>query len=306
MLPNTVKTLARACGFELAGVAPAEPVPDADRFERWLSHGMAGEMKYLTDHRAQVRLDVKRLLPSARSVICVGKLYNTGASDPRNGISRYARSRDYHFTIKESLQALTARLLEIEPFEYKICVDTAPLLERSYARQAGLGWIGRNTCLINEPSGSWFLLGEIVTSLEMERPGIPPPDRCGTCRRCIDACPTQALLPDGDTWTLDARRCISYLTIELRGPIPEEFHTAMGTNVFGCDICQEVCPWNSDAPVTSDPAFAPLPAPRREEYEALTEESFRAVFGKTPVSRAKHSGFLRNARITAANQRKPD
>jgi epoxyqueuosine reductase len=301
MQTNTIKALARECGFELAGVAAAEPAPDVDRFERWLANGMAGEMKYLTDHRAQVRHDVKRLLPNARSVICVGKLYNTGASV--NGISRYARGRDYHVTMKNSLQALTARLLEIEPFDYKICVDTAPLLERSFARQAGLGWIGSNTCLINEPLGSWFLLGEIVSSLDMEGKGTPPPDRCGTCRRCIDACPTQALVPDGNSWTLDSRRCISYLTIELRGPIPEEFHSSLGTNVFGCDICQEVCPWNSDAPVTDDAAFAPLPAPRPEEYESLTEESFRAAFGKTPVSRAKYSGFLRNAKIVAANQR---
>ena len=255
-------------------------------------------MKYLTDHRAAVRADINRLLPGARSVICVGKLYNTGAPEPPNGISRYARSRDYHVTIKQSLQNLTASLLEIERFDYKICVDTAPLLERSYARQAGLGWIGKNTCLINEPSGSWFFLGEIVTTLEIETPGMPPPDRCGTCRRCIDACPTQALVPEGDgTWTLDARRCISYLTIELRGPIPQEFHSAIGTNVFGCDICQEVCPWNSDAPITSDPAFAPLASPRLEELEQLTEESFRSIFSQTPVSRAKYTGFLRNVDI---------
>jgi epoxyqueuosine reductase len=299
---ETITSLARECGFELAGVASAEPVPDADRFQRWLSRGMAGEMKYLTDHRAEVRHDVKRLLPNAGSVICVGKLYNTGASG--NGISRYARTQDYHVTIKASLQTLAARLLEVEQFDYKICVDTAPLLERSFARQAGLGWIGKNTCLINEPLGSWFLLGEIVTSLEIESQGTPPPDRCGTCRRCIDACPTQALLPDGDTWTLDARRCISYLTIELRGPIPDEFHSILGANVFGCDICQEVCPWNSDAPMTGDPAFVPLPAPQPEQYASLTEESFRAWFGKTPVARAKYSGFMRNARIASANQQK--
>ena len=295
MQRETIKSLARKQGFELSGVAPATPIPDTNRFQRWLGKGMAGEMKYLTDHRAAVRADSNRLLPGARSVICVGKLYNTGAPDPPNGISRYARSRDYHVTIKQSLQKLAASLLEIEPFDYKICVDTAPLLERSYARQAGLGWIGKNTCLINEPRGSWFFLGEIVTTLEIETPSVPPPDRCGTCRRCIDACPTKALVPAGDgTWTLDARRCISYLTIELRGPIPDEFRSAIGTNIFGCDICQEVCPWNSDAPVTSDPAFAPLPAPRFEEMERVTEESFRSTFGETPVSRTKYSGFIRN------------
>src|SRR5262249_29351992 len=242
----------------LAGAAPADPVPDVDRFDRWLARGLAGEMRYLTDHRADVRRDLRRLLPTARSVICVGKLYNTGPSE--NGIARYARTTDYHTTMRTSLEELTRKLLTIEPFDYKICVDTAPLLERSFARQAGLGWIGKNTCLINEASGSWFLLGEIVTSLELQV-GTPPPDRCGTCRRCIDACPTQAIVPDGPNWTLDSRRCVSYLTIELRGPIPEEFHTGVGTNVFGCDICQEVCPWNSDAPLTEDPTFQPIEFP---------------------------------------------
>jgi epoxyqueuosine reductase len=292
---ETIKALAGECGFELAGVARADSVPDIERFDRWLADGMAGEMRYLTDHRAEVRRDVRKLLPSARSVICVGKLYNAGPSS--NGIARYARSRDYHVTMRDSLKTLAARLLEIESFEYKICVDTAPLLERSFARQAGLGWIGKNTCLINEPRGSWFLLGEIVTSLELDS-GLPPPDRCGTCRRCIDACPTQALVPDGNGWTLDSRRCISYLTIELRAEIPEEFHSAISGNVFGCDICQEVCPWNSDAPVTSDPAFAPVDA----DWSSLTEETFRETFGKTPVSRAKYAGFMRNAEIVKRNR----
>jgi epoxyqueuosine reductase len=150
---------------------------------------------------------------------------------------------------------MIVRLLECESFDYKICVDTAPLLERSFARLAGLGWIGKNTCLINEPLGSWFFLGEILTSLEIN-PGMPPPDRCGSCTRCIDACPTQALVPSLDGWQVDARRCISYLTIELRGPIPEELRAGMGDYVFGCDICQDVCPWNARAPVTEDPAFS--------------------------------------------------
>jgi epoxyqueuosine reductase len=152
-------------------------------------------------------------------------------------------------------------LLEREagPFEHKICVDTAPLMERSYAREAGLGWIGKNTCLIHEPLGSWFFLGEIVTSLELE-PDCPPPDRCGTCTRCIDACPTQALVPRGDQWTLDSRRCISYFTIELRGPIPQEQREGMGAHIFGCDICQDVCPWNSRSPMSPRLPRAHCPA----------------------------------------------
>jgi len=294
---EVVKALACDSGFELAGAAPADPVPDIDRFDRWLTRGMAAEMRYLTDHRADVRRDVRRLLPTAKSVICVGKLYNTGPGE--TGIARYARSIDYHVTMRTSLEELTRRLLAIETFEYKICVDTAPLLERSFARQAGLGWIGKNTCLINQDKGSWFLLGEIVTSLDLTA-SSPPPDRCGTCTRCIDACPTQALVPEGSGWTLDSRRCVSYLTIELRGPIPEEFHTGVGANVFGCDICQEVCPWNSDAPVTGDPAFQPVVAGPIEELDA---DAFRATFGKTPVMRSKHAGFLRNLEIVRRNGR---
>lgn len=301
MLSKTIKSIAHACGFELAGIARAEPVPDTEHFARWLSNGMAGEMKYLTDHRAEIRKDIQRLLPGARSVICVGKLYNAGPQETPNGISRYARSRDYHVTIRESLETLAAQLLEVERFDYKICVDTAPLLERSYARQAGLGWIGRNTCLINEPDGSWFFLGEIVTTLDVDAYGTPPPDRCGTCRRCIDSCPTRALVPDGGGWTLDARRCISYLTIELRGPISEEFHSAIGANVFGCDICQEVCPWNSDAPLTGDPALAPVSTPSLETLISMNEKDFCRLFGQTPVARAKYSGFVRNLAVATAN-----
>ena len=165
---------------------------------------------------------------------------------------------------------------------------------------AGLGWIGRNTCLINEPQGSWFFLGEIVTSLELEH-GTPPPDRCGSCTRCIDACPTQALVPSSDGWKLDARRCISYLTIELRGPIPEDLQAGIGQHVFGCDICQDVCPWNSRAPFTDDPDFAGTTI-SLEALTRLTPEEFRMRFGHTPVARAKHAGILRNAAVALANR----
>ncbi len=215
-----VLQIAQECGFELAGVAPCDPGEDFARYENWVAAGMAGEMRYLTDRRAEMRRDVRSLLPSARSVICVGKLYNTPDPPRKEGdarISRYAWGRDYHLTMRAALERMVARLLEREAFSHKICVDTAPLLERSFARRAGLGWIGKNTCLINEPLGSWFFLGEILTSLDLE-PGSPPPDRCGSCTRCIEACPTDALVSEGDGFTLDARRCISYLTIELRGP----------------------------------------------------------------------------------------
>jgi epoxyqueuosine reductase len=292
---NTVKRVARECGFELAGIAQALPAEDFTRFGRWLGQGMAGEMRYLTDRRAELRRDPRHLLPAARSVICVGKLYNTSPEIRDPPVSRYAwGSRDYHDVLREGLQTMVGRLREIEPFESKICVDTAPLLERSYARMAGLGWIGKNTCLIHEPLGSWFFLGEILTSLELE-PDAPPPDRCGTCTRCIDACPTQALVPDGPGWMLDSRRCISYLTIELRSPVPEELRGGVGAHVFGCDICQEVCPWNSRAPVSDNPAFARREMPPVEEMARMTEEQFRDFTRGTPLARPKYEAFRRNA-----------
>jgi epoxyqueuosine reductase len=193
------------------------------------------------------------------------------------------------------------------PFEWKVCVDTAPLLERSYARQAGLGWIAKNTCLINQAMGSWFFLGELLLSLELP-PDEPPPDRCGTCTRCIDACPTQAIVPTGlaggPNWALDSRLCISYFTIELRGAPPEELRPATGRHVFGCDICQDVCPWNRRAPVSGEPAFAASHfAPALEKLAALSEDEFRDLFRASPIARARYTGFLRNVAIAMGNAR---
>ncbi len=263
---------------------------------------MAGEMRYLTDRRGDLRRDVRNLLPSAKSVICVGKLYNQRSAPAEPGqatISRYAWGRDYHDVMREALETLAARLSEHAPFEWKACVDTAPVLERTYARLAGLGWIGKNTCLINEPKGSWFFLGELITSLEIEA-GAPPPERCGTCSRCIEACPTDAFVPAGDWWSIDARRCISYLTIELRGAIPEEHRAQMGSHVFGCDICQDVCPWNSRAPVTD--AFENIhAAPDLESLANLTEQEFREMFRSSPLARPKYAGFLRNVALAMGN-----
>ena len=196
-----------------------------------------------------------------------------------------------------------AELLEHEagPFDHKICVDTAPLLERSYAREAGLGWIGKNTCLIHEPLGSWFFPGR-AGHVSGTGAGLSAArKRCGTCTRCIDACPTNAIVPDGDSWTLDSRRCISYFTIELRGPIPEEHREGMGAHIFGCDVCQEVCPWNSRAPVTGEPAFAPRPLPGPEHFLKLSEAEFNQTFVDSPIARARQSGVLRNVAIAMGN-----
>src|SRR6185437_5191981 len=315
-----VKKLTGECGFELAGVTSAIPTADAGTFQDWARRGLAGEMAYLTDYRAGLRLDPRQLLPSARSIVCVGKLYNgpepystrlfSGFSRQDLGwISRYAWGDDYHDLMRAGLKQLAQRMAEAAgPFEHKICVDTAPLLERSYARLAGLGWIGKNTCLINQKQGSWFFLGELLTSLDLA-PDTPPPDRCGTCTRCIDACPTAAIRPSPDSvgWELDARLCISYFTIELREDVPEENRDAMGNHVFGCDICQDVCPWNQRAPVSREAGFAPRGfAPPLAKLASLTEEEFAEVFRGSPVRRAKYRGFLRNVAIAMGNSGQPE
>jgi len=301
--------LAVECGFDLAGIAPVGAVADFGRFQTWAERGLAGEMRYLTDHRAGIRSNPGQLLPGARSVICVGLIYNgpeplsTQFSDPeRAWISRYAWGDDYHKVLRARLTGLAHRLLETEAFSWRICVDTAPLLERSLARQAGLGWIGKNTCLINEKLGSWFFLGELLTTLDLA-PDSPPPDRCGTCTRCIEACPTAAIVPAaGGGYELDARLCISYFTIELRSSIPELHRPAAGANVFGCDICQDVCPWNRRAPESNEPAFQPREfAPPLARMAALGESEFRAMFRDTPVSRTKYRGFLRNVAVAMGN-----
>jgi epoxyqueuosine reductase len=304
-----VRQLARECGFELAGVAAAAPSPDGARYREWIAGGMHGAMSYLEGRRADVRMDPRLLLPDARSIVCLGKLYNTpqpysAAFDlsERGWISRYAWGDDYHDVLRRDLE----RLVKLFPpdHEYKICVDTAPLLERSYAYRAGLGWIGKNTCLINQPLGSWFFLGEILTTLELP-PDSPATDRCGTCTRCIDACPTAAISSEG--YDLDARLCISYFTIELRGPVPEEQRSGIGPHVFGCDICQDVCPWNRRAPVTDESGFAPrVLAPPLAKLAAITEQEFRSMFQHSPISRARYAGFLRNVAIAMGNSAKPE
>lgn len=312
MTSGDVRELALACGFELAGVAAAEPLEDRIKYAEWVAAGFAGEMRYLTDRRGPVRDDPRNLLPSARSVICAGKLYNgprpysTEFTSAELGwISRYAWGEDYHDVVRRGLVRLDHELrARAGPgYESKACIDTAPLLERSYARQAGLGWIGRNSCLISQEKGSWFFLGELLVSIAIG-PDAPPPDRCGTCRLCIDACPTAAIVPppSGVGYAVDSRRCISYLTIELRGPIPADLRSRMGQHLFGCDICQDVCPWNRNAAVTAERVFDPVEfAPPLAKMAALSHDEFRAIFGKTPVSRARYSGFLRNVAVAMGN-----
>ena len=292
-----VQRLASECGFELAGIVPAAPSADGARYLDWVAAGMAGRMGYLADHRADLRTDPKRLLAAAKSIVCVAKSYHREA--PPGPIARYARSEDYHVVLREGLERLAARMREeFGPFEYRVCVDTAPLLERSYARDAGLGWIGRNTCLINQEYGSYTFLGELLVSLQADETAAPAAFRCGTCTRCIDACPTGAIAGQ-----LDATRCISYLTIERKGSLAAAERPSIGTHLFGCDICQEVCPWNRKAKPSSDPAFAPLidGAPPLDELARMTPDDFRAVFRDTPVWRTRYSGLLRNAAVAMGN-----
>ncbi len=288
-----VRELAAEVGFELAGVTAGGPAPDFERFRGWMRRGLAGEMKYLTDHRAAVRADLRELLPGIRSVVVVGKRYAGGGG---GGMAAYAAGPDYHLEIRRGLEELASRLGAVAgEFGWRACVDTAPVLERSLGRKAGLGWIGRNTCLINQQLGSFFLLGELLTTLDIEG-DTAPPDRCGTCRRCIEACPTTAIVPSPDGgFELDARVCISYFTIELKGSIPEQHRAAIGGNVFGCDICQDVCPWNRRH--TSDG----VEGADLLELAGLSAGEYKDRFRDTAVSRTKYGAFLRNVAVAMGN-----
>ncbi len=267
-------------------------------------------MSYLTDHRGDLRQEARSLLPTVQSIVCVGKLYNnTGLTserpdDPSGSISRYAVGEDYHDVMRAGLRALQTKIADAfgGALDARICVDTAPLLERSLAREAGLGWIGKNTCLINQAQGSWFFLGELLLSIPIA-PDTPPADRCGTCRRCIDACPTAAIVPDDEGGSLlDARLCISYLTIEHRGEWPDGIAERTGTHVFGCDICQEVCPWNRKAAMTDEPAFQPRVAETSlAELASYSADDFKHAFRHSPIWRTRYSGFLRNVAAAMGN-----
>lgn len=315
---STVKSLvqraAAEAGFDLSGIAPAGDAPELKSFPAWVEAGYAGEMKYLEardDQGSLKRASLARVAPWARSVIVCAINYNTGHpystqvhDSDRGWISRYAWSReDYHDAVLRRLKQLEAVLHEAirEPeFTTRSYVDTGPIVERVFAKYAGVGWLGKNTCLINQKKGSWLFLGVILTSLELTA-DMPAPDRCGTCTRCIEACPTNAFLAP---YQLDSNRCIAYLTIEKRGEIPEEFREGIGRNVFGCDICQDVCPWNRKSPVATAPEFAPregLVNPALEWLGEMSEENFRQTFRGSPIRRAKRHGLRRNAAIAMGN-----
>jgi epoxyqueuosine reductase len=321
---------AKALGFDLCGILrlEAQEFPELAKFVEWLERGYAGEMRYLRDPR---RTEPSLIMQDLRSAIVCALNYNTahpystnGAADPQNGpprgwISRYAWGDDYHQVMWEKLDALAAAVSEHfpQPFATRAYADTGPVAERVFAKHAGLGWLGKNTLLLNQAYGSWLFLGVIFTSLDLlpslEPAEAVPPDLCGNCRQCLDACPTGALV---EPYVLDSRRCISYLTIELRGATPEEFREPIGWQVYGCDICQDVCPYNRHAPITNVPEFEPrafggeqnehsLLRPSLPWLAQMDEQEFRDTFRNSAMKRTKWVGLVRNACIALGNANIP-
>jgi epoxyqueuosine reductase len=336
-LPTRIKQYARIAGFDLCGIAPVHDFDELNAFPLWIADGNHGEMKYLEARNEAAELkraSLERVAPWARSVIVCAINYNTAhpystapLSDnaSRGWISRYAWAReDYHDAVLRRLRQIENELQaslntnnsppNSDNLRFRSYVDTGPLIERVYAKYAGIGWIGKNTCIINQQLGSWLFLGVILTSLDFTKfdltkdapaPDLPAPDRCGTCTRCITACPTQAIVAPG---VLDARLCISYLTIEKRGEIPEDLRSGMGRQVYGCDICQDVCPWNRKAPATTAPEFEAregLVNPALDWLAEMQPKEFQEVFRGSPIKRAKLSGLRRNAVIAMGNSGNP-
>ena len=335
-LTAAVKQLAETIGFELVGIAPAIRAGTWEKLDDWLARGFAGEMRYI-ERRKDAYRHPEHVLPQVRSVVMLGLVYGEGGgkgqgtrvkgqtADPPQStlnpplpsinsqpstinlpprIARYAQgTRDYHEVIREKLKQLADVVHELSPgCRTRGVVDTAPLLERDFARLAGLGWFGKNTLLINKRMGSELFLAALLTDCELEPDEPHLTQHCGTCTRCLDVCPTGAF---PEPYVLDATKCISYLTIELRNaPIPESLRAGMGDWLFGCDECQTVCPWNTKAPATRTPEFPPDPGLANRplaEWLALTPEEFQAQLGTTPLSRSGWSGIIRNACIVAGN-----
>jgi len=308
-----IKARARELGFDLTGIARAEKHPKLARLAAWIADGRAGEMQYLSRTLEQ-RSDPAAVLTTARSVVSLAVVYNTphplsttvGETD-RAAIARYAWGDDYHDVLRDRLRALVAWLADAAGpgFEAFSCVDTGPVQERVFAEQAGLGWIGKNTCLINPDLGSWLFLAAIITNadLEADEPGV---DRCGTCVRCLEACPTDALV---EPHVLDATRCLSYMTIEQRGQVEPAHRPDIGTQVFGCDICQDVCPWNRAAATSDDPAWQPREAllfPRLIDLCRMSDEAWRAVLGGSALRRAGLTRLRRSLAYAATRLPAPE
>jgi epoxyqueuosine reductase len=309
-----VKRRAAALGFDLCGVAPAADFVELRFLRAWLDRGYAGDMQYL--HRsADRRSDVRHVLPSAQSVICLATIYNTDRpysiqnTDARQArLARYAWGDDYHLVIQRRLDGLLSWMRSAvgEMFEGRAYVDTGPVQERVYAQYAGIGWIGKNTCLISPTVGSWIFLSEIICNLELE-PDSPSLDQCGKCTRCLDACPTGALLQPG---VLDSNRCLSYLTIENKSSIAVEYRDAIAAHAYGCDICQDVCPWNHShkTAISADPAWQPRPAldrPRLIDLWGESDDELRALLKGSAMKRAGVRRLRRNLAVAIGNSGDP-
>jgi epoxyqueuosine reductase len=307
-LTKSIKEKGLEIGFDLVGISPVDSFPENQFYKEWLARGFAGEMRYM-ERDPEKREDIRKVFPEAKSVISCGMNYNTdypysiNQADTNKGwISRYAWGDDYHEVIKERLLLLEEHVREIVPKDIKsrVYADTGPVLERVYGKYSGIGWYGKNTCLINQDIGSWIFLGELITDLGLDYDS-PVPDRCGTCTMCIDACPTHALR---EPYILDSNLCISYLTIEFRGKIPSDLREKLDNNIFGCDICQDVCPWNRRAKVSEYESFQPRNSsysPDLVYLSQLSVEEFRKVFRNSPVKRAKRKGFIRNVMVAMGN-----
>lgn len=304
-----IKDDARRLGFELVGISAVKPPPHEQSFAQWLRQGLAGKLDYM-ERTELMRRDPQQLVPWAVSVVSVGMNYNTDFSRPapsvdaKGWISRYAWGDDYHEVMQRRLKLLLERVTDLNDsaVQGRIFVDSGPVLERDFAGVAGLGWIGKNTHLISPKKGSWFFLGELFLDLPLAY-DRPIRDRCGRCDLCLKACPTGAFV---GPYVLDARRCISYLTIELKGWMPSSLRPLVGNHVFGCDICQEICPYNAKARATTEAAFMPrvgLHAPELIPFLSLSEDEFRQRFRNSPILRAKRRGFLRNVAVALGNLR---
>lgn len=294
-----IKSIASRSGFDFCGIAKAEPLTeDARRLEKWLKQGMHGSMHYMENH-FELRVDPTKLVPGAKSVITVLKNYYP-STEIDNGlkISKYAYGHDYHKVIKKQLKSFIAELKShIGQFEGRGFVDSAPVLERSWAQKSGLGWIGKNGNLITRQSGSFFFIATLITDLDLQYDQPFAKDYCGSCNKCVQSCPTEAILPDK---TINGSKCISYFTIELKDEIiPSEYKNKFQNWMFGCDICQDVCPWNRFSKSHNEIEFDPLPEILNlstADWENLNDEAFKKIFGKSPLSRAKLKGIQRNIR----------
>ena len=307
VISSSIKDQARQLGFDLCGISPVDDFPELAYLRDWIDLGYAGEMAWMA-RTAEKRADVRNVVPGARSVVMTATLYNTDRPYSQElpadvaRISRYAWGDDYHDVLRTRLEALLSwmRAQSPSPFEARAYVDTGPVQERVYAQYAGLGWIGKNTCLINPELGSWLFLGAIISTLELD-PDTQGLEQCGSCTRCLEACPTGALLESG---VLDSTRCISYLTIEHRGAIDVEHREAIGTQVYGCDICQEVCPYNRPPPRSADHSWQPRPLldlPRLVELWRQPDAALRAATKGSAMTRAKLTGLRRNLAVAIGN-----